>query len=88
MQYAVISPELLWLNDRGKLGDETAGKVKDAAQDALAWLVKDGIAKLVETEAVRVDNTKISLTVRIYKPDGADIPFKFIWDAQELKRGT
>lgn len=77
----------IWLLDRGKLDLKTKNRMKDFADEALAWMLSEGIASKVEVTTLLVQNTRIELNVKIYKPDGDNIPFRFLWDGQAMKRG-
>lgn len=78
----------LWLIfARGKIDVSTKNKMKDYAQEALEWMVSEGVAAKIEVSTVLVQNTRIELTVKIYRPNGDNFPFLFLWDGQELKRG-
>ena len=76
---------ILWLYDRGKLTNDAALKIEDGTRDALQWLLDDGIAKKLEILATVIESEKVTVAIKIYKPDGDSIPFKFIWDGQALK---
>lgn len=70
----------LWLLDRAKLTQDTADKVKYYCEEALAWLVQDGIAKAVNvvTEVVRKHPLGIiAATIDIVRPDGNIERYKF-----------
>lgn len=77
----------LWTLDRGKLNLETRNRLKDYAAEALAWMIDEGVASDVVTQATLIRGQRIDLEIEIYRPDGDQIPFKFLWDGQELKRG-
>lgn len=77
----------LWLLERGKITAETRNQMKDFAIEALAWLESDGVASKVEVSALLVQNTRIDLSIKVFKPEGENIPFRFVWDGQEMKRG-
>jgi len=70
----------LWLLDRAKLTQDTVDKVKYYCEEALAWLVQDGIAKAVNvvTEVVRKHPLGIiAATIDIVRPDGNIERYKF-----------
>jgi len=72
----------LWLLSRAKLLPETVAKAKEYAEEALAWLVTDGIAARVVVEAERRGIDTLALACRIYKSDGSaplDIRFTDVW---------
>ena len=72
----------LWLLSRSTLTPETINRAREYAQEALQWLVDDGVAARVEVEAERQGLQVLALAVRIYKTDGtvpADIRFTDVW---------
>lgn len=72
----------LWLIGRAKLVPETFRRAKEYAEEALAWLVEDGIAARVDVEVERHGLETLALACRIYKTDGrvlADIRFNDVW---------
>lgn len=73
----------LWLLDRGKLTDETLEQALDYCNQALRWLVDDGVASRVEVDVQRVPrrNDAIVISVDVYRPDASDLSFKFdyVW---------
>ena len=72
----------LWLLSRSKLTATTVAKAKEYAEEALAWLVADGVAARVEVEASRVGASGLGLACRIYRDDGklsADVRFSDVW---------
>lgn len=76
----------MWLLDRGKLTVESKNAMKEYALSALAWLIEDGIASKIQATTEILSGQGISLKVNIYKPSGEDIPFKFLWDGQALRK--
>lgn len=77
---------ILWLFDRGKATQDTVNRIEEGALEALQWMIDDGVAASVEATAVRTELERIDLSVNIFRPEGDSIPFKFIWDAQSLRR--
>ena len=77
---------LIWLSDRGKTDTETINRIEDSAKDSLQWLIDDGIAESVTAVATRINTTAFNIAIEIFKPQGDNIPFKFLWDEQELRR--
>ncbi len=75
----------LWLFDRGKIVEGAVGQIQDAVKSSLGWMLDEGIAESIEVTASIVELTKVVTVVKIRKPQGDDIPFKFIWDGQALK---
>lgn len=72
----------LWLLSRAKLTAETIAKAREYAQEALQWLVDDGIAARVVVESERQGLYTLALACRIFKSDGSvpvDIRFTDVW---------
>lgn len=72
----------LWLLSRAKLTSETLTRAKEYAEEALRWLIDDGIAARVDVEAARIDTFTLGLACRFYKSDGtllADVRFSDVW---------
>lgn len=72
----------LWLLSRAKLLPETVSRAKEYAEEALRWLVEDGVAARVEVEAERQGLQTLALAVRVYKTVGGaptDIRFTDVW---------
>ncbi len=59
----------LWLLMRAKLTDETVQKAQEYAQEALQWLIDDGVAVSVSATAERVGSDRLDLTIEIVKPN-------------------
>lgn len=77
----------MWTFDRvGKINVETRNGVVDAAKKSLEWLIEDGIASRVFVSGSVIENERIELSIEIYRPEGDNNFFQFIWNGQELKR--
>lgn len=61
---------LLWLLRRANLTPDTLRKAKLYSDQALAWMVEDGMAKKVTTQVERQANGIIAIGVDILRPDG------------------
>lgn len=59
----------LWLYDQARVTRETINGVRDATQDALQWLVDDGLAVSVRTAAT-ASADGITVEVVIERPSG------------------
>ena len=68
---------LLWLLERSKLTNETAALAERYASDALQWLIDDGEAVEVAVRAARDGLDRMSLSVRIKRPDDSVREFQF-----------
>lgn len=71
----------LWLLARAKLLPSTPLRAKEYAEEALAWLVADGVASSVVVQAERAGLSQLSMRCVIVKGDGArlDIRFNDAW---------
>ncbi len=71
----------LWKIRRyGKVGPRTAGEVKRAIEDALAWLKADGLADSIEVETAQAGKTAIAYSVLVIRPDGSSAIVKDVWN--------
>jgi phage gp46-like protein len=77
---------LVWISDRGKTDTETLNQIEDSLRDAFQWMLDDGIASAVNVSSAREGNEKAVYSVQVSRPKGDNIPFKFLWDNQELRR--
>ncbi len=76
----------LWRLERiGKVLETTVVEMKNLLQEAFEWMVEDGLAETVVVTAEQSGFNEIKGSVKIFKPNGNNIPFKFIWDGQSLK---
>lgn len=72
----------LWLLSRAKITNDTVARAQEYAEEALQWLIADGVAARVEVEAQRIDTFTLGLAVRVYKTDGraaVDVRFTDVW---------
>lgn len=75
----------IWTLSRGKIVDATINEFESSILECTDWMKEDGIADSIEVSAARTGDYEISGTLTITKPNGKNIPYKFIWDGQELK---
>lgn len=68
----------LWLLRRDKQIEETRRRAIDYAQEALAWLVDDGIAASVAVEAEWIRPTALGLTVSITLTAGSAERYRLV----------
>ena len=61
----------LWLLSREKTLPETLRRPKDYAEEALAWLIEDNVARTVAVTADMPRKGLLALTVVITLPDGS-----------------
>lgn len=68
----------LWLLRRSKASAETLERAREYAEEALAWLVEDGVASAVHVTTERSGQTLL-LGVTVQRPDGAG-PWSRWWE--------
>jgi phage gp46-like protein len=73
----------LWLLDRAKHTRETAAAAETYAEEALQWMVDDGVTSSVKASAEWRSTGVLALAIEIERPDGAktDIKFDDLWEA-------
>jgi phage gp46-like protein len=72
----------LWLLSRAKMLPDIEIRAREYAEEALAWLVDDGVAARVDVEAERQGQDRLALGVTIYKVGAAapiDVRFSNVW---------
>jgi phage gp46-like protein len=78
----------LWQLDRAKKTRDTLGLARRYAQDALQWLVTDGVAAavVVDTRWIgpETGSTMLGIAVAITQPDGTMTRFVYGWAWQDL----
>lgn len=73
----------LWLLRASKQLQQSLNDARLYAEQALAWLVADGVARKVEVETFIVREEVMGMMVRIHRPDGNVSPIRFetLWSA-------
>lgn len=73
-----------WLLERTRLNDETVVRAQGFYQQALQWLVDDGVAERVDVQVERVDLSIARIDVQIFRPERDPVRFRFnaLWEAQ------
>lgn len=78
----------LWQLDRAKKTRDTLGLARRYAQDALQWLITDGIAASIVVDTRWLGNptgsTMLGIAVAITKPDGTLTRFVYGWAWENL----
>jgi len=76
----------LWLLAREKVLPETLSRARTYAQEALRWMVDDGVAATVEVEAAWLDSIDrraprgfLALGIDITKPKGVSARYAVVW---------
>lgn len=70
----------LWLLESAKLIPDTVNRVRGYCEEALKWMVDDGIAKAVNVTAEITRHHPLGIiaaTIDIVKPDGSTTRYKF-----------
>ena len=78
----IIQGSGLWLLSRSKRQEVTRSRAEAFALTSLQWLKDDGIAQDVEVQATLTGRTGLDIQVRVIKPSGEDLNFKyqFVWE--------
>ncbi|MBC06365.1 phage GP46 family protein [Thalassospira sp.] len=71
-----------WLYVREKQSPETAEKIREADQEALQWLIDDGIAASVSVTTEWIERGVLAEEIKITKPDGDQVNWRFnqLWE--------
>jgi len=67
----------LWLLMREKQTQSVAERAREYCQEALAWLIEDGIAEKVNVTTSFPSRGMLGIAVEIYRPGGDRSEFKF-----------
>lgn len=71
----------LWLLQRSKITAATLQRAREAARDALGWLIRDGVASAVRVET-EAQGDRLAIGVTINRPQGPGRQrWDFTWDA-------
>lgn len=73
----------LWLLSREKHLPEIAARVKQYAEEALAWMIEDSICKKVEVTAELQNGGMLAMRVQLTRPDKSAVTYRFdnLWEA-------
>lgn len=69
---------LLWLLERAKLTQGTLLELEEYSRNALAWLLREGIAERVDSTAERLDADTLQVEVTVER--GASSRWSALWD--------
>jgi len=72
----------LWLLSRSKLTAQTVLQAKEYAEEALQWLIDDGVAASVQVQSERWDLETLALGITLTRGDKTTINIRFsnAWD--------
>lgn len=75
----------LWLLTRRKATPETRRLYEEYTREALAWMIKDGLAEKIDVSGRWLVMGLLAVTVVITRPGGGRQKFDYSWDAQAQK---
>ena len=67
----------LWLLSRAKILPDTFNRAREYAQEALQWLIDDGVCSKVDVLAERYGVDGLALQCTIYRTEGTKIILRF-----------
>lgn len=72
----------LWRFMRVKMSDVVPGQIKQMAEEALDWLINDGIADAVDVTATRIDKERCDLEIVVKRSQGQTLNLRFedLWN--------
>jgi phage gp46-like protein len=73
----------LWLLSREKQLSSVPIRAREYAEEALAWMIEDGVVQSMDVTAEWVRRGLLGLRVRLYQPDEPAITYNFgyLWEA-------
>lgn len=71
----------LWLLQRAKRTPDVLRRAVEYVEEALAWLVADGVASSVSATAEWMGDSGLALVVSIVRPTAQPAQFMFVWEA-------
>jgi len=74
----------LWLLDRSKQTQEVLNNARDYINEALQWLVDDGVVASIDVQTQWVRDTFLGAQITLYQPDGSQISLTYAWAWQQL----
>ena len=75
-----VTGSRLWLQRRQKLTDEVLQKCKDFCEQALAWLVTEGVASTVKVSVERNGLDRVDILVEVVRgKDSTRLRFADVW---------
>ena len=73
---------LLWLLTRSKILPETLERAREAALQALFWIVEDGIARSIDVAVEVQEGRRLAVAVLLDRPTGpARERYDYLWEA-------
>lgn len=78
----------LWLLQREKQTDATLARARQYVNEAVAWLVEDGIAEKVVSTVEWVRMGVLGILLEVYKPQGDRLEFRYDYLWQQISGET
>jgi phage gp46-like protein len=74
----------LWLLDRSKQTQEVLNNARDYINEALQWLVDDGVVASIDVQTQWVRDSFLGAQITLYQPTGPQIDLTYAWAWQQL----
>ncbi|MFX1675214.1 phage GP46 family protein [Paraburkholderia sp. A2WS-5] len=74
----------LWLLDRSKQTQEVLNNARDYINEALQWLIDDGVVASIDVQTQWVRDTFLGAWITLYQPTGTQISMTYAWAWQQL----
>ncbi|WP_434663446.1 phage GP46 family protein [Paraburkholderia sp. A3BS-1L] len=74
----------LWLLDRSKQTQEVLNNARDYINEALQWLIDDGVVASIDVQTQWVRDTFLGAQITLYQPTGTQINMTYAWAWQQL----
>lgn len=71
----------LWLLQRANATQETANLAQNYCQEALRWLITEGVAASIDVQTQIVGLYTLEIAIQIYKPDSTieNFLYEYVW---------
>lgn len=70
---------LLWTFKQARLTPAVLNDLGVAAENALSWMIEDGLAKSVQASVSKTDLRSVSVNILIVTPEGKELRYAFLW---------
>lgn len=74
--------------DEQPLTNETRLNIEEAARNALAWMISDGIAQNIEVSATIPAIGRADLVIEIFQPERVEFKYNLNWSAMRRRVGA
>lgn len=69
----------LWTFEQARITQGTLNDMSVAAEEALAWMVQDFVAKSVSASAVQIDTRTVNIIILIVTIEGKEKQYSVLW---------